>query len=94
MGGRPGESTTEALKSLKAFQPPQEQFGLLDLGKCRQPSPLRFLSRLLGQGAGDLPQTPLAKVNPFEGDALAGFIAYTEAQVSDTNTLWVVFQST
>ena len=31
-----------------------------------------------GQGAGDLPQTPLAKVNPYDGDALAGFIAYTE----------------
>ena len=31
-----------------------------------------------GSGAGDLPQTPLAKVNPFEGEAVAGFIAYTE----------------
>ena len=43
---------------------------------------LRISITPLVQGAGDLPQTPLAKVNPFEGDALAGFIAYTEEAVS------------
>ena len=33
---------------------------------------------LMGEGAGDLPQTPLAKVSPFEGEGVVGFIAYTE----------------
>ena len=31
-----------------------------------------------GTGGGDLPQTPLAKVNPYLGRAIAGFVAYTE----------------
>lgn len=31
-----------------------------------------------GTNGGDLPQTPLAKVNPFRGRAIAGFVAYTD----------------
>lgn len=31
-----------------------------------------------GSGGGDLPQTPMAKVSPFAGRAIAGFVAYTE----------------
>lgn len=32
----------------------------------------------LGSNGGDLPQTPLAKVNAFSGRAIAGFVAYTD----------------
>lgn len=31
-----------------------------------------------GTGAGDLPQTPLAKVNAYKGKAIAGFVAYSD----------------
>ena len=31
-----------------------------------------------GTDGGDLPQTPLAKVSPFKGRAVAGFVAYTD----------------
>ena len=59
------------------------QFGLLDSwGNAGSLSASPDFYHIEGQGAGDLPQTPLAKVNPFEGDAVAGFIAYTEEAVS------------
>lgn len=59
------------------------QFGLLDSwGNAGSLSASPDFYHIQGQGAGDLPQTPLAKVNPFEGDAVAGFIAYTEEAVS------------
>ena len=59
------------------------QFGLLESwGNAGSLSASPDFYHTSGQGAGDLPQTPLAKVNPFEGDALAGFIAYTEEAVS------------
>ena len=55
------------------------QFGLLESwGNAGSVSASPDYYHTAGQGAGDLPQTPLAKVNPFEGEALAGFIAYTE----------------
>ena len=34
----------------------------------------------LGSNGGDLPQTPLAKVSPFVGRAIAGFVAYTDEE--------------
>ena len=34
----------------------------------------------MGSNGGDLPQTPLAKVDPFNGRAIAGFVAYTEEE--------------
>ena len=59
------------------------QFGLLESwGNAGSISASPDFYHTEGQGAGDLPQTPLAKVNPFEGDAVAGFIAYTEEAVS------------
>ena len=59
------------------------QFGLLETwGNAGSQLASPDFYHTAGEGAGDLPQTPLAKVNPFEGDALAGFIAYTEEAVS------------
>ena len=59
------------------------QFGLVESwGNAGSQSASPDFYHTSGQGAGDLPQTPLAKVNPFDGDALAGFIAYTEETVS------------
>jgi gliding motility-associated-like protein len=55
------------------------QFGLVDgwfHGGGAQAVPDFYHQQ--GSNGGDLPQTPLAKVNAFSGRAIAGFVAYTD----------------